>query len=147
MKLQEALDNWKHSDGYLKQSGIHWMVWLLENPNSPVSLSGAVGLDNHDIIHILLDKGMDIRDEALVIGFTMGNSTKTSKWVKWLFEFCAKWIYPDGYRFNKDELTEYNRGYAYGYNRPNKNIHLEHFDINENILAIRKKWGINLINI
>ena len=147
MILQKAVYKWKHQESYKKQSSIHWFIWLLENPSSPISLTGAIDLENHDLIHILLDRGMDIRDEALVSGFTMGNSTETSKLVKWLFEFCARWIYPTGYRFNRGDLAEYRRGYAYGYSRPKKNIHLERFDITENISDIRQKWGINLINI
>lgn len=147
MKLQKAVYKWKHSEGYKVQSSIHWFVWLLENPNSPISLTGAIDLENHDLIHILLDRGMEIRDEAMVIGFTMGNSTKTSSIVKWLFEFCARYIYPDGYRFNDADIVEFNRGYAYGYTRPRRNIHLEQFDVTQNISDIRKKWGINLINI
>ena len=147
MQLQKAVDIWKHSEGYKVQSDIHWFVWLLENPSSPVSLTGAIDLENHDLIHILLDRGMDIMDEAMVIGFTMGNSTGTSSLVKWLFEFCARYIYPDGYRFNDADIVEFNRGYAYGYTRPRRNIHLEQFDVTQNISDIREKWGINLINI
>ncbi len=147
MQLQKAVDIWKHSEGYKVQSDIHWFVWLLENPSSPISLTGAIDLENHDLIHILLDRGMDIMDEAMVIGFTMGNSTGTSSLVKWLFEFCARYIYPDGYRFNDADIVEFNRGYAYGYTRPRRNIHLEQFDLTQNISDIREKWGINLINI
>ena len=147
MKLQKAVYKWKHSEGYKVQSSIHWFVWLLENPNSPISLTGAIDLENHDLIHILLDRGMDIRDEAMVIGFTMGNSTETSSLVKWLFEFCARYLYPDGYKFNDADIVEFNRGYAYGYTRPRRNIHLEQFDVTQNISDIREKWGINLINI
>ena len=147
MKLQKAVYKWKHSEGYKVQSSIHWFVWLLENPNSTISLTGAIDLENHDLIHILLNRGMDIMDEAMVIGFTMGNSTETSSLVKWLFEFCARYLYPDGYRFNDDDIVEFNRGYAYGYTRPKRNIHLEEFNVTENISDIREKWGINLINI
>ncbi len=147
MQLQKAVDIWKHSEGYKVQSDIHWFVWLLENPSSPISLTGAIDLENHDLIHILLDRGMDIMDEAMVIGFTMGNSTGTSSLVKWLFEFCARYLYPDGYRFNDADIVEFNRGYAYGYTRPKRNIHLERFDVTQNISDIREKWGINLINI
>jgi hypothetical protein len=147
MQLQKAVDIWKHSEGYKVQSDIHWFVWLLENPNSPVSLTGAIDLENHDLIHILLERGMDIRDEAMVIGFTMGNSTGTSSLVKWLFEFCARYLYPEGYRFNDADIVEFNRGYAYGYTRPKRNIHLERFDVTQNISDIREKFGINLINI
>ena len=147
MQLQKAVYKWKHSEGYKLQSSIHWFVWLLENPNSPVSLTGAIDLENHDLIHILLDRGMDIRDEAMVIGFTMGNSTETTSLVKWLFEFCARYLYPDGYRFSDADIVEFNRGYVYGYTRPERNIHLAEFDVTQNISDIREKWGINLINI
>lgn len=147
MELQKAVYKWKHSEGYKVQSSIHWFVWLLENPNSPISLTGAIDLENHDLIHILLDRGMDIRDEAMVIGFTMGNSTGTSSLVKWLFEFCARYLYPEGYKFNDADIVEFNRGYAYGYTRPRRNIHLEQFDLTQNISDIREKWGINLINM
>jgi len=147
MQLQKAVYKWKHSEGYKVQSQIHWFIWLLENPNSPISLTGAIDLENHDLIHILLDRGMEIRDEAMVIGFTMGNSTGTTSLVKWLFEFCARYLYPDGYRFNDADIVEFNRGYAYGYTRPKRNIHLEQFDVTQNISDIREKWGINLINI
>ncbi len=147
MQLQKAVYKWKHSEGYKVQSKIHWFVWMLENPQSPISLTGAIDLENHDLIHILLDRGMDIRDEAMVIGFTMGNSTATSSLIKWLFEFCARYLYPSGYRFNDADIVEFNRGYAYGYTRPRRNIHLEQFDLTQNISDIREKWGINLINI
>ena len=146
MNLQKAVYKWQHSDGYKVQSEIHWLVWLLENPSSPISLTGAINLENHDLIHILLDRGMDIKDEAMVIGFTMGNSTGTTRLVKWLFEFCAKWIYPTGYKFNRDDLAEYRRGYDYGYTRPKRNIHLDQFNMTENISDIRDKYGINIIN-
>jgi hypothetical protein len=119
----------------------------LENPVSPISLTGAIDLENHDLIHILLDRGMEIRDEAMVIGFTMGNSTGTTSLVKWLFEFCSRYLYPAGYKFDDADIVEFNRGYAYGYTRPKRNIHLEQFDVTQNISAIREKWGINLINI
>ena len=149
MKLKAAIRKWRNKESYKKQSSIHWFVWLIENPNSPVSLTGAVDLYNHDIIHILLDRNMDVRDEAMVIGFTMGNSETTSSWVRWLFEFCAKYIYPEGYRFDEDDLLEYERGFAYGYTRPRRNIHLAKFDccMKKTIVKIRKEWGIKLINI
>ena len=147
MKLQKAVYKWKHSEGYKVQSSIHWFVWLLENPVSPISLTGAIDLENHDLIHILLDRGMEIRDEAMVIGFTMGNSTGTTSLVKWLFEFCARYLYPAGYKFDDADIVEFNRGYAYGYTRSKRNIHLERFDVTQNISDIRANWGINLINI
>ena len=147
MKLEKSLDIWTNLPTYNQQTSIHWFVWLLENPSSPISLTGAVDLYNHDIIHILLNRGMNVRDEAMVIGFTMGNSETTSSWVRWLFEFCAQHLYPAGYSFSEYDLFEFEKGFAYGYTRPRKNIHLERFNTLEEIEDIRKKWGIELINI
>ena len=85
MTLKQAIKEFKSTNSYKTQSDIHWFVWLLENPKSPFRLSGAVNLFNHDIIHILLNRGMDVDDEAYVIGFTMGNSEPSSSWAKWAF--------------------------------------------------------------
>ena len=143
MKLSQAIKEFKSSSTYKDQGGIHWFVWLLENPKSPIAMAGAVDLYNHDIIHILLDRGMEIGDEAAVIGFTMGNSDATSSCVKWMFLFCAKWLYPEGYRFQDDDIQEYEKGYAYGSNLSKRDIHLESFDINEDVRDIRKRFRIN----
>ena len=147
MLLSKELKNWRSKPTYKQQGQIHWFVWLLENPNSPISLTGAVDLYNHDIIHILLNRGMEVKDEAMVIGFTMGNSQSTSSWVRWLFEFCAKYLYPEGYAFDDETLLEFERGYAYGYTRPKRNIHLAQFDERKTVATLRKEWGIKLINI
>ena len=147
MLLSKAIEKWQDNPTYKEQSKIHWFVWLLENPKSPISLTGAINLYNHDIIHILLERGMLNRDEAMVIGFTMGNSETTSSRVRWLFEFCARYLYPVSYRFNEYDLLEFERGFAYGYTRSRRNIHLVKFDVQRDIEEIRKEWGIELINI
>ena len=145
--LKDAIATFKKFDTYKEPSSIHWFVWLLENPKSPISLAGAVDLYNHDIIHILLGRGMDVKDEALVIGFTMGNSEYTNSLVKWLFLLCARMLYPSGYRFGDAEIKEYNRGYSYGLTRRKRNIHLEIFDIEEDVSDIRRRFGINHIDL
>ena len=147
MLLSKAIEKWQDNSTYKEPSTIHWFVWLLENPKSPISLTGAIDLYNHDIIHILLDRGMLNRDEAMVIGFTMGNSETTSSRVRWLFEFCARYLYPISYRFNEYDLLEFERGFAYGYTRSRRNIHLAKFDVKRDVEEIRKEWDIELINI
>ena len=127
--LKDAIATFKKFDTYKEPSSINWFVWLIENPKSPISLAGAVDLYNHDIIHILLSRGMDVKDEAMVIGFTMGNSESSSGLSKWLFLLCARLLYPDGYRFSAEEVKEYNKGYSYGMTRRKRNIHLEKFNI------------------
>ena len=147
MLLSKSIEQWQDNPTYKEPSTIHWFVWLLENPKSPISLTGAIDLYNHDIIHILLDRGMLNRDEAMVIGFTMGNSETTNSRVRWLFEFCARYLYPISYRFNEYDLLEFERGFAYGYTRLRRNIHLAKFDVKRDIDEIRKEWDIELINI
>ena len=147
MVLSKEIKKWREKPTYKHQNKINWFVWLLENPKSLISLTGAIDLYNHDIIHLLLKRDMKVRDEAMVIGFTMGNSETTSSWVRWLFEFCARYLYPESYRFNEYDLLEFEKGYAYGYTRSRRNIHLAKFDVKRDIEEIRKEWDIELINI
>ena len=142
MLLSKEIKKWRSKPTYKEPSKIHWFVWLLENPKSPLSLTGAIDLYNHDIIHLLLKRDMEVKDEAMVIGFTMGNSETTSSWVRGLFEFCAKYLYPVGYRFDEQDLLEYERGFAYGYSRPKRNIHLENFVTSKHVGSIRREWSI-----
>jgi len=145
--LKDAIATFKKFDNYKEPTSINWFVWLIENPKSPISLAGAVDLYNHDIIHIILNRGMDVKDEAMVIGFTMGNSESSSGLSKWLFLLCARLLYPDGYRFSAEEVKEYNKGYSYGMTRRKRNIHLEKFNINEDVADIRRRFGVNTIDI
>ena len=52
------------------------IIRLVENPKHRTSrlFSGAVSLFTHDCIHVLLGRGLLPKDEAFVIGFTMGSS-------------------------------------------------------------------------
>jgi len=145
--LKDAIATFKKFDNYKEPTSINWFVWLIENPKSPISLAGAVDLYNHDIIHIILNRGMDVKDEAMVIGFTMGNSESSSGLSKWLFLLCARLLYPDGYRFSAEEVKEYNKGYSYGMTRRKRNIHLEKFNVNEDVADIRRRFGVNTIDI
>ena len=43
-----------------------------ENPESPDALPGAIHLNRHDCIHVLLGRGLHVQDEAFIIGVTMG---------------------------------------------------------------------------
>ena len=145
--LKDAIATFKKFDNYKEPTSINWFVWLIENQKSPISLAGAVDLYNHDIIHIILNRGMDVKDEAMVIGFTMGNSESSSGLSKWLFLLCARLLYPDGYRFSAEEVKEYNKGYSYGMTRRKRNIHLEKFNVNEDVADIRRRFGVNTIDI
>ena len=144
--LKDAISQFRNFQTY-KESEINLVVWLIENPISPFSLTGVTDLYKYDFLHIILNRGMEIRDKALVIGFTMGSSKLSNGFIKWLYILCARWLYPTGCRFSEDDVKEYNRGYYYGSTRRRRNIHLEDFDINDDLSVIRKKFGINIIDL
>ena len=65
-KLGDVLDQLPGLDA----EDVPSLVRLFENPQSPVALPGAVSLALHDIVHVLLGRGLVDQDEAFVIGFT-----------------------------------------------------------------------------
>ena len=85
----------------VKNEDISFLVRLLENPESPISFKGAVTLDRHDAIHIVLGRGLLNQDEAFVIGFTMGTSKNITNLESFIFKKIASNLYPKAYRFNK----------------------------------------------
>jgi len=117
MILQAALDEFLAKRTTKVADNIHWLIWLLENPKSLVHLHGACKLKDHDYIHILLDRGQEIEDEAFVIGFTMGNDDRTCIWEKKLFKVIAHWLYPKNDRFTKKHLEIYDEGFKYGHSK------------------------------
>ena len=125
-KRQSIADAWlatfSNSDRTKEQKDISWIVWLFENPKSPIALHGAASLHTHDHIHILLDRCIDKEDEAFVIGFSMGNDEKTTKLDVWLFKFISGVFYPEGYRFDASHMKIFEMGFKFGRTRKFKNI-------------------------
>lgn len=83
---------------------INFWVRLFENPNSPIAFPGAISLERHDCMHILLGRGLLSQDEAFVIGFTMGTSPDINNFQTWLFKAFTEYLYPKPYNFTKDDL-------------------------------------------
>lgn len=110
MTLTEAYNTLQGDD----QSEIPWIVWLLENPASPVALPGNIDLAGHDCIHLLLKRGFTSRSEAYVVGFTMGNDQQT-KWFHFqFFKIAVLWLYPAKYRLSYAEIQVLERGFRLG---------------------------------
>lgn len=94
---------------------ISFIVKLLENPNSPIALTGAVTLARHDCIHIVLGRGLLNQDEAFVIGFTMGTAGEELKrWEEWLFRQVSMRFYPKIYRFSREHMKAFALGLRAG---------------------------------
>jgi hypothetical protein len=100
----------------LHQNDVPLIIKLVENPKYFTSrlFTGAVDLFTHDCIHILLGRGVLLKDEAFVIGYTMGSSKKMKRWRRNLFMFCAKYLYPKGYKFKEEERFIFNLGVVAG---------------------------------
>lgn len=92
----------------LKQSDIPFIVQLVENPAYDFPgidlFHGDTDLAAHDRLHIILGRGLLPKDEAFVIGFTMGSSNRVSTTEERLYAFFAKHLYPREYRFSEEDV-------------------------------------------
>src|SRR5688500_3768266 len=91
----------------MRQNQIPFIVQLIENPRFDVPLiemfPGAMDLETHDYIHIILGRGLLPKDEAFVLGFTMGSTNRLSAVEERLYEWVARYLYPERYRFGDEE--------------------------------------------
>jgi hypothetical protein len=103
----------------LKQDEVPFLVQLVENPRYDFPglelFSGAVDLATHDRIHLLLGRGLLPKDEAFVIGFTMGSTDRVGQSEERLFGFFAKYLYPKAYRFSDDDLRVFRDAVRLGF--------------------------------
>lgn len=90
-----------------RQDEIPLLVRLIENPHYRIPgvtlFHGAVDLKQHDCIHLLLGRGLLPKDEAFVIGFTMGSTGEVSTVEEKLFSKIARHLYPRIYRFDRED--------------------------------------------
>ena len=96
------------------ESKIPWIVKLFENPESWIRFRGAVDLEDHDVMHVLLGRGLQDQDEAFVIGFAMGTAKKVSWFQYWVFKFVLARLYPEPYRIPRFLQPAFNLGVQCG---------------------------------
>jgi hypothetical protein len=109
MTLGEVLDTLPGAEPGM----IPYVVRLFENPESPISFRGAVTLERHDILHVLLGRGLLDQDEAFVIGYTMGTVRNLTGVETWLFKKVLK-MYPEPYRIYGVDLQVFDMGIEAG---------------------------------
>lgn len=91
---------------------VPFIVWLLENPKSPLRMPGSISLAQHDYVHCLLKANMRLPGEAFVIGFTMGCDSRVNAFHLWLFKVISCNLYPRQYRFRgRRHWVVFKRGY------------------------------------
>lgn len=103
----------------IKQADVPFLVQLIENPKYDLPgfdiFHGATDLATHDQIHILLGRGLLPKDEAFVIGFTMGSTDGVTQTEESLYGFFAKFLYPRSYRFNDEDLRVFKDAVRLGF--------------------------------
>ena len=125
--------------------GTPWYVKLLENPQSPMALAGAVDLFTHDCIHLVLGRGLLPQDEAFVLGFTMGTNRASPWWHPYLLGFCAQHLYRGVYRFSELERNVFQFAFAVGQLSPVPSLRQVDFRalFDESLDRVRAKLGLD----
>ena len=133
-------------DGWRLDAGdVPFIIKLVENPKYDMGIfPGAVDLFAHDCIHILLGRGVLPKDEAFVIGFTMG-STRKMNWLREkIFLFISRWLYPEGYKFYTEEKQIFQLGLIAG---KSCKYNLAEVDfgklLNKTMSAIRREMSVD----
>jgi hypothetical protein len=133
-------------DFKLAQEDVPLIIKLTENPNYFTSrlFTGAVDLFAHDCIHVLLGRGLLPKDEAFVIGYTMGSGKRMSRWRRNLFLWVCKYLYPEGYKFGEEERYIFYSGVMAG-SRCKTDLSKVNFEelLDYKIQGIREKLGID----
>lgn len=103
----------------LKQEDVPFIVQMVENPAFDIPLleifHGATRLATHDHLHIVLGRGLLPKDEAFVIGFTMGSTDQVSGTEEFFYGLFAKHFYPRGYRFTEEDLRVFKDAVRLGF--------------------------------
>jgi hypothetical protein len=146
LTLREAMDTASHLAA--DQNDIPLIVRLIENPKFNIPgvniFEGAVDLFDHDAIHILLGRGMLPKDEAFVIGFTMGSTNRVGSAEQKLYSLAAKYLYPGPYKFSDEDIQVFKDGVHLGYVSdclPLNTVRYKDY-LDKPIGAIRKELGI-----
>jgi len=103
----------------LKQGDIPYLVRFVENPQFDLPLvdifHGATSLETHDYLHVILGRGLLPKDEAFVIGFSMGSTGKVSTTEEFLYGLFAKHLYPRAYRFTEEDFCVFKDAIRLGF--------------------------------
>lgn len=140
-KVLEGMGEFK-----LSQEDVPLVIKLTENPKyiSSKLFTGAVDLFSHDCIHVLLGRGLLTKDEAFVIGYTMGSAKKMRRWRRNLFLWVCKHLYPEGYSFGEEERYVFYSGVMAGSRCPTDLSKVNFKELLDyKVQGVREKLGID----
>ena len=91
-------------------------------------------------------RGKSVHDEAFVIGFSMGNCSKTTWFHLLIFKIMTLFFYPKGWRFDQEQLKTFDLGVWYGKKVRAKNLTDLNFKqhYHKTIHELRQEFGIQL---
>ena len=145
--LQDALATAEHIA--TKPDDVPLIVRICENPEFDVpgfGLEGAVSLKDHDCIHALLGRGLRSKDEAFVIGFTMGSTNRISTTQEKLYEWAARYLYPKNFKFDDEDIHIFKDAIRLGF--VSDCLPLNRIDypslMHETLAAVRAEVGIEV---
>jgi hypothetical protein len=120
------------------------LVRVMENPTSPVALSGATTMFDHDCIHVALGRGLLSQDEGFVIGYSIGNSSNSSAQDRLIFREIAG-HYPKPFNLSDQDMLAFDHGFDCGLHNNVRDIHLFDFSahLEEPIGTVRKLLGVS----
>lgn len=117
-KLADVYDIFQKDYSH-SQEDIPLIIQLVENPKYEIPginfFKGATDLKTHDYIHIVLGRGLLSKDEAFVLGFTMGSTNKVSATEEKVYAFVSKYLYPNVYQFDNEDIEVFKDAVRLGY--------------------------------
>ena len=115
--LREAYQDMQ-TIGY-QQASIPLIIQVVENPKYALPglniFSGQTDLKTHDYIHLILGRGVLPKDEAFVLGFTMGSTHRMHLLEENLYGLFSRYLYPKDYRFNDEDFQVYKQAVRLAY--------------------------------
>ncbi len=93
----------------IKSEEVPAIIRAFENPASPLKLPGACTLEQHDVLHVLLGRGLMDQDEAFVLGFTAASDPAFSDADVERYKTAFS-IYPEPYCIRGTDLIAFELG-------------------------------------
>ena len=143
MTVREVMATMPRSD----PDDVPEIVRKYENPESPDKLPGAITLDRHDCLHVILGRGLHVQDEAFIIGVTMGAASDMTTEIAETFIRISTTEYPKAWQFELEHIQSYRLGVGFAEDMlPNTDLHLTPFEepplFDTKVAELRRNLGL-----
>lgn len=144
LTLADVLETMPQTD----EQDVPSVVKKYENPSSPFALPGALNIDRHDCLHVILGRGMHVDDEAFIIGVTMGAASDITDSAIEKFIKVSTTEYPRHWKFTTENINSFRLGVGFSFkNLQKSDIHLIPLELGKwqkmKVSEIRKRLQIS----